>query len=166
MIRLETVLDSWKAIREDTATTVEEVPAEAFDARPLPDVMTFREMAQHVLNSSHAVTGMLLDGMEDFSAPEFRQRLRDYLRLEPADPELAGVLRSAFEERYQQLKAQSPEFFAHIVTRFDGQRLTRLEFIQMMKEHELTHRSQMFIVARMQGVIPVTTRRRQQQQKK
>jgi uncharacterized damage-inducible protein DinB len=166
MIRLETVLDSWKTIREDTALTVEEMPAEGFDARLLPDVMTFRELAQHILNASHAITGLLLDGMEDFTAPEFRQKMRGYFPPPPADADLCGVLRSAFDERYKQLKAQPPEFFAHIITRFDGQRLTRLEFIQMMKEHELTHRSQMFLVARMQGVVPVTTRRRQQQQKK
>ena len=154
------------AIREDSAATVEEVPQEAFDTRPIPDVMTFRELAQHILNSSEAVTGMLLDGREDFTTPDTRPKMREYFPAAPADGELARALRSVFAARLEQLKTQTPEWFAQIVTRFDGQKLTRLEFIQMMKEHELTHRSQMFIVARMQGVVPVTTRRRQQLLKK
>jgi uncharacterized damage-inducible protein DinB len=166
MIRTESVFETWKAIREDTAKTVEEMPVTAFDTRPAPDVMTFRELALHVLNSSHAVMGMMLDGMQDFTQPEFRARLRDYLPAQPADGELAGALRARLDERLEQLRAQPPEFLAQIVTRFDGAQVTRLEFVQMMKEHELTHRSQMFVAARVAGVVPVTTRRRQQQQKK
>lgn len=166
MIRLETVFDSWKSIRDDTATTVEDLPVSAFDARPLPDMMTFRELAQHILTASHAITGLLLDGMEDFTTAEFRRKIGSFAPPIPADTELGKALRNVFDERNKQLKAQSPEFFAHQVTAFDGRRLTRLEFIQLLKEHELTHRTQMFIVARQQGVVPVTTRRRQQQQQK
>jgi uncharacterized damage-inducible protein DinB len=39
--------------------------------------------------------------------------------------------------------------------------VTRLEMLQFVKEHELTHRSQMFLYLRLKGVTPPTTRRRQ-----
>ena len=58
------------------------------------------------------------------------------------------------------LAAQSAEWFAHVITRFDGQRVTRLELVSMVKEHELTHRSQMFVAMRLHGIVPPTTRRR------
>jgi uncharacterized damage-inducible protein DinB len=32
--------------------------------------------------------------------------------------------------------------------------------LQMVKEHELTHRSTMFLYLRMKGIVPATTRRR------
>ncbi|MCC7496944.1 MAG: DinB family protein [Bryobacterales bacterium] len=166
MIRLETVLNSWKSIREDTAQTVEDVAVESFDLRPLDDMMTFRELAQHILNAGHAMTGMLLDGVQDFSAPETHAKIGSYLPAPASDATLAEALRSVFDGRNEQLKKQPEEFFARMITSFDGQRLTVLEFIQVLKEHEITHRSQMFIVARKQGVVPVTTRRREQRQHK
>jgi uncharacterized damage-inducible protein DinB len=46
------------------------------------------------------------------------------------------------------------------MTRFDGQQVTRLEMLQFVKEHELTHRSQLFMYQRLKGIVPVTTRRR------
>jgi uncharacterized damage-inducible protein DinB len=36
--------------------------------------------------------------------------------------------------------------------------------LQYMKEHELTHRSQLFLYLRMKGGVPATTRRRLAQQ--
>ena len=51
-------------------------------------------------------------------------------------------------------------FRARIVTRFDGQKVTRLEMVQTIKEHELTHRAQLFLYLRLKGLVPATTRRR------
>jgi uncharacterized damage-inducible protein DinB len=53
-----------------------------------------------------------------------------------------------------------------VITRFDGQRVTRLETLQFTKEHELTHRSQMFLYLRMKNIVPATTRRRTAKQQK
>jgi uncharacterized damage-inducible protein DinB len=43
---------------------------------------------------------------------------------------------------------------------FDLARLTRMEMLQFIKEHELTHRSQLFMYLRLKGIVPATTRRR------
>ena len=69
------------------------------------------------------------------------------------------------ETRAAELSAKSDEFFSAVITRFDGQRVTRLEMLQFVKEHELTHRSQMFLYLRLKGIVPATTRRRQAAQK-
>ena len=82
----------------------------------------------------------------------------------PADlsqVQLAAALRASVEQRVAELSAQTPEFFAHIITRFDGQKVTRAELVQMIKEHEMTHRSQMFLYLRLKGIVPSTTRQRQ-----
>ncbi|MGH9719832.1 MAG: DinB family protein [Bryobacteraceae bacterium] len=42
--------------------------------------------------------------------------------------------------------------------------MTRLEMLQFVKEHELTHRQQLFMYLRLKGIIPVTTRRRLEKQ--
>ena len=163
MVRPEHVLESWKTIRQDTIAAVQDFPEAEFDFRPAPDVMTFRETARHILDASDALTGMLLSGEDNFVTPDFRERLKSHVRPLPPDAggaELAAALGEFAAQRVAALSTQSPEFFAHIITRFDGLKVTRLEMLQMIKEHELTHRALLFLCLRLKGIVPATTRRR------
>ena len=163
MIRLEQVLDSWVAVRQDTAAAVEDMPADDLDFRPAADVMTFREIARHILDSTDGLIGVMLDGNEDFASPEFRPRMKKYMKDLSADasgPELAAALRDSIQKRIMELGKQPAEYLSHIITRFDGHKVTRLEFVQGLKEHEMTHRSQLFMCLRLRGIVPATTRRR------
>jgi len=110
---------------------------------------------------------MLLAGEDSFTGPEFRAKLKPHMRgLGAGAPaaELAQALRESIAERTAQLAAQSPEFYAQVITRVDGQQVTRLEMVQWVKEHELTHRSQLFMYLRLKGIVPATTRRRMAKQ--
>ena len=163
MVRVDTVLNSWKAVREDTALAVEEFPTEDFDYRPVADVMSFRELGRHILEAGHALSGLLLAGTDNFTGPGFRGLLDQHIAELPAHDtpaELAAALRAEVDSRCEQLSAQTREFFSGMITRFDGQQVTRLEMLQTIKEHELTHRSQMFMYLRLKGLVPATTRRR------
>jgi hypothetical protein len=70
-------------------------------------------------------------------------------------------LRSLLEERLTEIAARPPEFFASTTTWHDGQQVTRLEMLEKIKDHELTHLSQLFVFLRLKGIVPATTRRRQ-----
>ena len=169
MVRTETVLDSWKTVRQDTALAVEDFPAAELDFKPTADLMTFREIARHILEAGHAITGLLLDGVDDMATPQFRETMRKYTAELPQTPDAASLgeaLRRNVELRAAQLAAQPPEFFSHVITRFDGQRVTRLEMVQFAKEHELTHRAQLFMYLRLKNIVPATTRRRMAKQQK
>jgi uncharacterized damage-inducible protein DinB len=162
MVRVDQVLDSWKTIRADTATAVEEFPADEFDYKPAADVMTFGQIARHILISGYGLTGLLLEGDEHLGGPQFREKMARFALL----PEGAGAadvareLRATVERRAAELADQPPEFYSGMVTRVDGARVTRLEMLQFVKEHELTHRAQLFLYMRMKGIVPATTRRR------
>jgi uncharacterized damage-inducible protein DinB len=163
MVRIETVLSSWKAVREDTAQAVEALPADDLRYQPIEGVMCFVDIARHILESSYALAGMLVDGVEDMSGPEFRPMVQKYaeeVRVTEDAQALAKELRNALDRQSAKLAAQAPEFFSTEITRFDGQRVTRLEMLQFVKEHELTHRAQLFLYLRMKGIVPPTTRRR------
>ena len=103
------------------------------------------------------------------ATPQFRESLQKYIAELPPTPDeasLAQALRQSIERRAAQLALQPAEFFAHVVTRFDGQQVTRLEMVQFTKEHELTHRAQLFLYLRLKGLVPATTRRRLAKQQK
>jgi uncharacterized damage-inducible protein DinB len=142
---------------------VEDFPAEEFDFRPVPEVSTFGETARHILNAGHALTGLMLAGDVNFATPDFRERMSRQTVPLPAGAgqvELAAALRESIAERTQALAAEPAAFFDEMMTRMDGQQLTRLEMLQVIKEHELTHRAQLFLYLRMKGIVPSTTRRR------
>lgn len=169
MVRTQTVLDSWKVVRQDTIHAVNEFPASSFDEHPIPDVMSFREIARHILDVGYVLTGVLLDGIDNLATPDFRQMRQKYIHPLPADAQpdaLAGALEESLNTRTAELALRSPEFFAREITRFDGQRVTRLELLQFAKEHELEHRSQLFVLLRLRGIVPSTTRRRRAAQAK
>ena len=169
MVRKETVLESWKSVRQDTAQAVEDFPAAELDFKATPDLMTFGELGRHILDAGHALTGIMLDGVDNLATPQFREMIGKY---KPQLPEqldaatLASELRKSLETRAAELAAKGEDFYSGLITRFDGQRVTRLEMLQFIKEHELTHRSQMFLYLRLKGIVPATTRRRQAAQKK
>ncbi len=163
MVRLDAVIDSWKSIRRDTAQAWLDMPAADAEFRPTPEVMKYRDLAIHILNASHAMIAMLLSGETDFAHPGFRERMRvhffDASALDAAA--LGNQLEIAQEADSAKLQSVAdPSFWATLMTRFDGTRVTRLEMLQYAKEHELTHRSQMFMYLRLKGIVPPTTRRR------
>ena len=163
MVRPDSVLNSWKAVREDTAQAVEDFSAQPLDYKPTAELMSFGQIARHVLEAGYGLTGMLLDGVDNLATPQFREMLGKYVSQLPktdAAGALARELRSRMDFRMAELAAQPAEFYAGEITRMDGQKATRLEMIQMMKEHELTHRSQLFMYLRLKGMVPPTTRRR------
>ena len=163
MVRAEHVIDSWKSVRQDTVAAVEEFPADEYGYRPVTDLQSFGEIARHILVASHALTGMLLAGEADLTVPDFRARVAAHAGNVPEKldrAELARRLSESVEERATQLAAQAPEFWAATLKRVDGVVVTRLEMLQWVKEHELTHRQQLFTYLRMKGIVPATTRRR------
>ena len=159
------MLDSWKTVRADTIHAVEDFPAAEFDYRPTPDVMTFGEIARHILDASDGLTGLLLAGERDFATPDFREKIRKHIGSAGAGAQdLATALRESIDRRTMELAALPADFYSETITGRDGRLLTRLEMLQFVKEHELTHRAQLFLYLRMKGVVPATTRRRMAKQ--
>jgi len=163
MVRLEQTLASWKTIREDTAQAVEDFSAQDLDFKPADGMMSFGELARHILEAGHLMTGMLLDEVKSMAGPDFREMVKKYVSQVPPTEgtgALARELRSSVEKRSAELSEKNADFFEAELTRPDGQRVTRLEMLQMVKEHELTHRAQLFVYLRLKGMVPPTTRRR------
>jgi len=163
MVRVQFVLDSWKTIRKDVVGAVRDFPAEAFDEKPVEGVDSFGVIARHILNAGNAFPGILMTGIDNLQTPDFREKMKAHMHSlgEDATPaQLADALEQSIETRTAELAAQPDDFFVQEITRFDGLRLTRLEMLQFLKEHELTHRSQLFMLMRIKGMVPPTTKRR------
>lgn len=162
MVRIEPFLQSWLLARRDAATAVTDMPEADLAFRPTPELMTFREIAVHVLNAGHGLVSLLLDGVDNMATPDFRDKLKARAIEAEGLPaaELAERMNETLASDCAALAARDTAFFSQPITKFDGTEVTRLEMLQFVKEHELTHRSQMFLYLRLKGIVPPTTRRR------
>ena len=163
MVRVESVLDTWRAVRADAAAAVREWPEAERDFRATAELMTFAEMALHIAEAGHILTGILLSGETDYRRDGFRAEMKKHgSGLEAGVPlaELATALERLAEERVRELSGRGAEWWSGKVQKCSGEEMTRLEFMQFVKEHELTHRSQMFVYMRLKGMVPPTTKRR------
>lgn len=163
MVRTQFVLDSWKTVRKDVAAAVREFPADKFDETPIEGVDSFRAFAVHILDAGHAFSGALLAGIDNLKVPNMREMIAPFRYKMPENStpeEIAQALEQSIETRTAELAAMPADWFDQEITRFDGLPVTRLEMVQFTKEHELTHRSQMFMLMRLKGIVPPTTKRR------
>ncbi|MBI3208281.1 MAG: DinB family protein [Candidatus Solibacter usitatus] len=163
MVRLDATLQSWKATRADAAQAVLDFPAGEMDFTPAEGLMTFRQIARHILEAGNALAGVMLDGETNMYTPDIRERFKTYysgLADDASQEQLAAEMRASVERLCARLESHTAEYFAEIITRFDGQVVTRMEMLLMVKEHELTHRQQLFTYLRLKGIVPPTTRRK------
>jgi hypothetical protein len=54
-----------------------------------------------------------------------------------------------------------PAFWEREVTHFSGARVTMMEMLLLIRQHEAEHRAQAAVLSRMRGIVPATTRKRQ-----
>ena len=169
MVRTDVALESWRTVREDAAQAVEEFPAGDFDFKPAEGMLSFREIATHILEAGYILASCLADGVEDLSGGKLKGLISAYqAQLPPTYTERDGLiaaLRGSVGECSERLSGKDDEFWATKIIRFDGQQVTRLELLLFIKEHELQHRSQLFVYLRLKGLTPPTTRRRLAAQK-
>ena len=140
-----------------------EFPADALDEELIPGFMTFRMLHRHILESSHALTGLLLDGAQEFNKPETRAKFGNYLPVIPADAsteDLIEALQTKLEERATRIASQGNAFWEREVTHFSGTKMTAFDMFLMIQKHEAEHRAQAALLSRIKGIVPATTRRR------
>ena len=163
-MQIETLFELWRGMRAESVTAVREFPAEAFDAEIIPGFMSFRKLNRHILEAGQILLAMLLDGVENFQAPETRAKFASYPETVPADvsqADLAAALEAGLEERIGRLQAQPAEFWTRELTHFTGARVTMMEMLLLFRTHEAEHRAQAALLSRLQGIVPATTRKRQ-----
>ena len=162
-MQTETLLDLWRKLRQESVLALEEFPGEALDEELIPGFMNFRTLHRHILDSTHVLTGLLLDGATEFNKPEVRAQFPKHL---PVIEENAGAqaiaeaLSARMEERISQLAVQPAEFWDREVVHFTGARMSAFEMMLMIQRHESEHRAQAALLSRMKGIVPATTRRR------
>jgi uncharacterized damage-inducible protein DinB len=106
--------------------------------------------------------GELTRGDGDFTRQSFPEHMREHAGHVPDDlspAELRGEVATAFAEGAASLRAAGELHMLQYVRRFDGTHGTRLAWFHHHVAHEMYHRGQLALYARLLGQVPALTRK-------
>ena len=158
---LEEALESWDGVREGLIAELELIPEEKYDFRPTPEVMSVGGLAVHLLESGAMMVGELTRTDTHFKRLPFPELVAEHagdLSTLTGKTELLEALKRQVDEGVQAFAAVGELHMLQLIERFDGKMGTRLAWIQHGIDHEMYHRGQVTVYARLLGLEPALTR--------
>jgi uncharacterized damage-inducible protein DinB len=159
--------ESWRTVRKNTIQVAEDIPEEKYSFRAAPDTMSVGEMLAHLacmpywaqqcffVEQKTAVT------MDDFG--KWMGELNGQSKALTSKAQIVAALKANGEAFATQVELMSEEHLAQPMTAPNATK-SAFEMLLGIKEHEMHHRAQLFLIERMIGIVPHLTRARQQRQ--
>ena len=157
--------DSFRTVRKNTIQVAEDIPEDKYSFRAAPDTMSVGEILAHLATSPDWAEAC------HFSEKKSSVSMDDFGRWMGAGGAKSKTLTSKAQivetlktngERFAKcLESTSDAQLGETVTLPNGSK-SRFEMLLGIKEHEMHHRAQLFLIERMIGIVPHLTRERQQ----
>ncbi len=158
---LEEALESWEFARIGFIDEVRNIPAKHWDYRPVPESRSVREIVVHVLEIAMMMTGELTREDTNFRRSPWPKLLKMYAG--PAyeaqtRAELLRLLMSQLRDGQKKFRTTGELHMLQFITRFDGNRGTRIAWLYHGIDQEMYHRGQITVYARLLGIEPALTK--------
>ena len=159
--------ESWRTVRRNTIQVAEDIPEEKYSYRAAPDTMSVAEMLAHLActphwaQECHFVEKRSSVTMDDFG--KWMGALAARSKAMTTKQQIVDTLKNDGESFAKQIEAMSDAQLGEPVTAPNGSK-SRFEMLLGIKEHEMHHRAQLFLIERMIGIVPHLTRARQERQ--
>lgn len=158
---------SWRTVRNNTIQVAEDIPEEQYAFRAAPDTMSVGEMLAHLACSTHWAEQCLFVekkanvAMEDFG--RWMGEIGIKQKALTSKSAIVDALKTNGEVFAKYLESATEADLAAPVAAPNATK-SRFEMALGVKEHEMHHRAQLFLIERMIGIVPHLTRARQQRQ--
>jgi uncharacterized damage-inducible protein DinB len=159
---------SFRQVRGNTIQLAEEIPEDKYDVRATPETRTIRQLLTHIAFGPTLQTEMHTNRVPDLKGVNFAEHNRRMHAEElqhRTKAEILSLLRRDGEKFASYLEGLSDDILGERVTMPAGALVptkSRFEMLMSVKEHEMHHRGQLMMLARMAGVVPHLTRARQE----
>lgn len=159
--------ESWRTVRKNTIQVAEDIPEDKYSFRAAPDTMSVAEMLAHLACSTHwANQCLFVEQKSTVSMEDFGRWMGEIGAQQKALTTKAAIvdaLKGNGEAFAKRLESASEADLATPVAAPNATK-SRFEMLLGVKEHEMHHRAQLFLIERMIGIVPHLTRARQQRQ--
>ena len=135
----------WENAADYTLEVAELMPAEDYDFRPTPEIMTFGGQLQHMLRNMLWLSGSYLGGEKaEFDLSGDVNYGKD---------ELLSMLRQGFRLSKEAVSQLAKADLQEPVTFFAGP-MNKRQIVTLMNDHMTHHRGQIIIYLRLKGIKP------------
>jgi uncharacterized damage-inducible protein DinB len=159
--------DSWRTVRKNTIQVAEDIPEDKYSFRAAPDTMSVGEILAHLAATPHwAEQCLFVEKRATVAMEDFGKWMGEVSARQKALTSKAAIveaLKANGEAFAQCLESASEADLAAPVAAPNATK-SRFEMLLGVKEHEMHHRAQLFLMERMLGIVPHLTRARQERQ--
>jgi len=159
---LDEVLEAWAYTRTGVIEEARSLPEKDFGFKPSEKSRSVIELLQHVIESGLLMSGELSRPDGDFRRKSYEGLLIEYARGISgmrSKRQLLAALRQTHSDGEKRIRAAGELHMLQLINRFDGQRGTRVAWMNHGISHEEYHRGQLAVYARMVGRVPALTKR-------
>ena len=157
---LDELLEALQYTRDGVISEIENLSDADLKFRPHAESRTPAELALHVVESGLMAAGELTRPDGDFRRKPYPQLLKEHSGKLPAartKAQLVKLLKRTHADGDRKLRAAGELFMLQTITRFDGERGTRVAWMNHAISHEDYHRGQLALYARLVGRVPALT---------
>jgi uncharacterized damage-inducible protein DinB len=155
--------ESFRTVRKNTIQVAEDIPEDKYAYRAAPDTMSVGEMLAHVASSPYwaqqcfFVENKTSVGMDDFG--RWMGHLGAQAKALTTKAQIVDALKKNGEEFARLLESATEAQLAQPIVAPNATK-SCFEMLLGIKEHEMHHRAQLFLIERMVGIVPHLTRAR------
>ena len=141
---IQSFISNWNRIHKQTAIVLAAVPDAKLGYQPQEDMFSLRQLVTHIVRAEVGLTRSALAGST--------QKI-DLDLSESSVEQLVEAFNKHHAELVEEVSQLAPEQLKEEVE-FAGHRLSRKALLNVMTEHEISHRGQLFVYLRLVGVQP------------
>ena len=155
--------ESFRTVRKNTIQVAEDIPEEKYSYRAAPDTMSVAEILAHLATIPHWAQQCFFNekktnvSMEDFG--RWMGELGAKGKALTTKAQIVEALKTNGEMFAQQLETLTEAELGQSIGAPNGSK-SQFEMLLGVKEHEMHHRAQLFLIERMVGIVPHLTRAR------
>jgi len=160
--------ESFRTVRKNTIQVAEDIPEDKYSYRAVPDTMSIAELLAHVATSTHWATQLhFAEKKSDVAMDDFGRWMGAagaQAKELTSKAAIVAALKANGDAFAKGLEGMAETQLGESVTLPNGSK-SRFEMMLGVKEHEMHHRAQLFLLQRMVGIIPHLTRARMEMMK-
>lgn len=157
---LDETLEAWAYTRSGFISEIQNLSDAEMKKKPHSESRTPTELAIRIVESGLMMSGELSRPDGNFQRKSFPQFIREYAGDNPRvtkRSEIVQLLKRTHKDGDKRIRAAGELHMLQMITRFDGERGSRLAWMNHGISHEEYHRGQLALYARLAGRVPALT---------
>jgi len=157
---LDEALEAWAYTRSGVISEIQNLSEADLKMKPHSDSRSATEIAIHIVESGLMMSGELSRSDGNFQRKTYPQFIKEYGRDIPQvskKSEIVQLLKRTHADGDKKIRAAGELQMLQVIARFDGERGSRLAWMNHGISHEEYHRGQLALYARLAGRVPALT---------